>query len=134
MDFLQKPYYPLPEPQVYADTSIKGWPPALTTKALTIECYLQSELYSTMSNIEGYLNPNYNTFLSARTAQAIMDNYVWEALNRSQWYPTLAEGIDPFSLGMKYGKLQISLMQQINSGDGVTSLWDAWVKMTEPVK
>ena len=86
-----------------------------------------------MSDIAGYLNPNFNTFLPARTEQAIINDFIEQAIYRIMWYPTLGEGIDPVGLGMKYGQLQVSLMQNIDSGDGKTSLWDAWVAMTGPV-
>jgi len=134
MTWLQKPYYPLPEPQVFVDSSVMNWPPAMTTKTLSLECALQSELYSTMSNISAYLNPNYNTFLAARSLQALIDNFTAQAAYRLMWYPACGAGLDPVTLGQHYGKLQMSLMQQIDSGDGVTSLWDKWTAMTEPVK
>ena len=133
-DWLAKPYYPLPEPQVFVDSTIMNWPPSYTTKTLTVECALQSELASTMSNIAAYLNPNYNTFLPARSLQAIVNDFIAQAMNRLMWYPASGADADPVALGTKYGKLQMSLMQQIDSGDGATSLWDKWTAMTEPVK
>lgn len=135
MSFLAKPYYALPEPQAYVDSTVMNWPKTMTTKTLSLECALQSELASTMSNIAAYLNSNYNTFLSARSLQALIDDFTAQAAYRLMWYPDCgAAGADPVTLGSKYGKLQMSLMQQIDSGDGVMSLWDAWVIMTAPVK
>ncbi len=134
MNWLQKPYYPLPEPQAFVDSAVMNWPPSMTTKTLSLECALQSELYSTMSNISAYLNPNYNTFLESRTLAALINDFIAQAMYRLMWYPAAGAGADPVALGQKYGKLQMSLMQQIDSGDGVTSLWDKWTAMTEPVK
>ena len=131
--WLIKPYYPLPLPQVYVSTSVKNWPAGATTKTLTVECYLQSVLASTMSNIIAYLNPNYNTFLAERSEAAIIDMYVATAVSRIEWYPGTGFQVDPVQLGTEYGQLQVALMKQIDSGDGATSLWDAWTEMTGPV-
>jgi len=87
MDWLEKPYYPLPEPQVFVDSPVMNWGPSSVTKTLSLECALQSELYSTMSNIAGYLNPNYNTFLPSRTVQALINDFIAQAMYRLQWYP-----------------------------------------------
>lgn len=131
--YLVKPYYPLPLPQIYVATSVKNWPAGATTKTLTVECYLQSVLSSTMSNIIGYLNPNYNTFLTERSEIAIVNDFIETATNRIQWYPGTGFQVDPVAMGTEYGQLQVALMKQIDSGDGKTSLWDAWVAMTSPV-
>ncbi len=133
-DWLAKPYYPIPEPQVFVDSTVMNWPPSYITKTLTVECALQSELAGVMSNISAWLNPNYNTFQTSRTLQSLVNDFIAQALYRLQWYPASAAGADPVALGIKYGRLQMSLMQQIDSGDGVTSLWDKWTTMTEPVK
>jgi len=111
-----------------------NWPPTYTTKTLTVECALQSELAGVMSNILAWLNPHYNTFQTSRTLQSLTNDFISQALYRIMWYPATGMGVDPVALGQKYGKLQMSLMQQIDSGDGVTSLWDAWTAMTDPVK
>jgi hypothetical protein len=134
MTWLAKPYYALPEPQTYVQSPIMNWPPSILTTTLSLECALQSELASTMSDIAAYLNPNFNTFLPARSLQALINDFIAQAMNRLMWYPASGAGVDPVALGTKYGKLQMSLMQQIDSGDGVTSLWDAWIAMQEPVK
>jgi len=132
--WLERPYYPLPEPQVFVDSPVMNWPPSITTKTLSVECALQSELASVMSNIAAWLNPNYSTFQSSRSLQSLVNDFTAQAVNRLMWYPASGVGVDPVALGLKYGRLQMSLMQQIDSGDGVTSLWDAWLAMTEPVK
>lgn len=131
--WLVKLFYPLPLPQVYVATSVKNWPAGATTKTLTVECYLQSVLSSTMSNIIGYLNPNYNTFLTERSEIAIVNDFIETAANRIQWYPGTGFQVDPVEMGTEYGQLQVALMKQIDSGDGKTSLWDTWVAMTSPV-
>ena len=138
MTWIPKPYYPLPEPQVYVSSPFMNYPNSKTL-TLSLECGMQSELYSTMSNIAAYLNPDYNTFLTARTLEALIADFTIGGVRRVQFYPAIgvdAAGnpIDPVALGVTYGRLQMTLMQQIDSGDGKTSLWDAWVAMTEPVK
>lgn len=138
MTFLNKPYYPLPEPQLFVKSPFMGYPNS-STIVLSLECYLQSELAGLMTEISEYLNPNYNTFLTARSLEALIIDFTTEAIRRIQFYPATAldaseNQIDPVAMGVKYGRLQMSLMQQIDSGDGKTSLWDAWLAMTAPIK
>lgn len=141
MQWLHKPYY-VAGPQVFVKSIVKNWPTNVFITTLTVESYLQSLLASTMSNIAGYLNPDYNTFLSARTPEAIIEDYVQTAINRIEWYPSTGAdingtAIDPVALGTQYGQLQVALMQQINAsdadGEDGISLWDSWVAMTGPV-
>lgn len=139
--WLHQPYYAQP-PQAFVPTGITdpitGKPivtnsgPA-STVTLTVESYLQSMLESTMSYIQGYLNPAFQTGVAVRTAQAIIDNYVATAKQRVVVYPDTTAGADPTALGNQYGNLQVSLMQQIDSGQyggtpGV-SVFDAWTAM-----
>lgn len=139
MNWLQKPWYERP-PQVKIDSTIRGFPPNVIEPTLTLESILQGLLAGQMDDAQFWLNPNHNTFLSARSEQAIINNFTLTALNHIYGFPGLAvDGEDPIALAMQYGRLMISKMKEINSGgvaggtDGV-SLWDAWTAMTEAVK
>lgn len=141
--WLSKPFYPyMPADSDWVTTTSSSGVPAFT---LTVEAFLKATLRNTMSNIGGYLNPNYNTFLPARTAQAIVDMFTATAIDRTIHYPSTGKGVDSEALGKKYGGMMVSLMQQIDSGQftepsqvkyakpGV-SLFDQWISMTEPPK
>ena len=132
--WLKPPYYL--GTQTLVETTSSSGVPALT---LTIESDLSMMLGSTMSNIGIYLNPNATLGLTARTGAAIIANYIATAQQRATAYPSTANGIDLVARGTYYGNLQISLMQQIDSGNFTggtsgTSLWDAWTAMQGPAQ
>jgi hypothetical protein len=139
MTWLSKPWYVRPD-SVTVQSTIRGFPISIVEPALTIESVLQGLLSGKLDDCQFWLNPAHNTFLTARNEQAIINDFVWTALQRLQWFPGLTtDGEDPIALGTQYARQMISIMQQINSGgvgggtDGV-SLWDAWTAMTDPVK
>ena len=132
--WLTPPYYI--GTQTLVETTSSSGVPALT---LTIESDLSMMLGSTMSNIGIYLNPNTTLGLTARTGAAIIANYIATAQQRATAYPSTANGIDLVARGTYYGNLQISLMQQIDSGNFTggtsgTSLWDAWTAIQGPAQ
>ena len=101
---------------------------------------MQGLLAGKLDDCQFWLNPNHNTFLTARTDQALINDFVLSALQRGVSFPAIVtDGEDPIALGAQYARQMISIMQQINSGsvnggtDGV-SLWDAWTAMKDPVK
>ncbi len=116
--WLKPPYYIAP-PEIWATDPSFG-------VALSNESYLQMMLESTMSDISAYLNPAFQTGLTAKTAAAIVANYQATVVQREAILRKLTG--DPLALGLKYGNMQVSLMKQIQSapGSGV-SLWIAWV-------
>ncbi len=139
MEWLNKPWYERP-PSVTIQSTIRGFPPSIVEPTLTIESVMQGLLAGKLDDCQFWLNPQHNTFLTARTDQAIINDFVLSALQRGVSFPGIVtDGEDPIALGTQYGRLMVSKMQQINSGsvnggtDGV-SLWDAWIAMTEPVK
>lgn len=132
MNWLTAPYW-TPNPDLRNNiqpTAVNGW--AVTTNALGVEGYLQSQITSTLSGISSWLDPNYyNPW--PKTLEGIVEGFIWEAMNRIRWYPSLGNNIDPISLGTKYGQLFVSILKQIDSGNfnngtSGTSLWDAWTK------
>lgn len=141
--WLPKPFFDwMPAREDYVTTTSSSGAPAFT---LTVEAFLQATMRNIMSNIGGWLNPNYNTFLPARTAQAIVDMFTATAIDRTVNYPSLGAGVNSEELGAKWGGAFVSLMQQIDSGQfteanqvkyakaGV-SLFDQWLTITEPPK
>ena len=133
MDWKRAPYYPRPD-VAYVENATMSRVPGQTSKTITVESALQQELAARMSNILAWLNPNYNTFQTSRTVQSLMNDFIEQAQFRIGFFPSTGDGVDPIALGMQYGRLQMTLMQEIDSGDGATSLWDAWTRMKEPIK
>lgn len=132
--WLEKPYYLAPDPPVTMLSTVRGWPADDKTEVVTAEQALQDELQQALSVINEWLNPDYNTFLPARTLDALINDYIGQAIRQIMFFPTTGIGVKVFQLGTKYGRLQMNKMKQIDSGDGKTSVWDAWISMTAPVK
>lgn len=139
MTWLAKPWYVRPD-SVTIQSTIRGFPQSIVEPTLTIESVMQGLLAGQMDDVQFWLNPDHNTFLTARTDQAIINNFVLSALQRGVSFPGIVtDGEDPIALGTQYGRQMVTLMRQINSGgiaggtDSV-SLWDAWTAMTAPVK
>lgn len=134
MKWLSQPNgYWTPTPDLRDDvrdtTQLRGNP----TRALFVEGYLQAQIKGSLSSVDSWLDPTYyNPRNTDKTLDGFVAAFVWTAQKRIEFYPTMGQDVDPVSLGVEYGSLFVSVLQQINSGgmkNGVEgrSVWDVWV-------
>jgi len=130
--WIYKPYF-RPGPQIFIKSTVAN-EPGQTTLVETVDSYLQSMLDSTLGDIADYMNPDFTTGLTARTEQAIIDNYVLTAQEHVEAFPTTGINVDPVVLGTYYGQLQVARMKQILGWKKMQkSVWEVWVAMPGPI-